>query len=547
MLRRMYRSQSIRRSMVGLLLLMLLIVPSAPTTAAQESTDRSPLTDMEHSTDLSTLTDADWSAIEQLLPPEQRAYLKASNTGADDAFGSSVALYNNTLVVGAAGESSAATGVNGTQKDNTAPDAGAVYVFERYGTTWQQHAYLKASNTDAGDNFGGNVAIFGNTIVVGAIGEDSAATGVNGNQVDNSAPDSGAVYVFVRRGTTWQQYAYLKASNTDAGDNFGNSVAIHGTTLVVGAPFEDSAATKINGDQADNAAEDSGAAYVFVPQARSWGQQAYLKASNSEALDAFGWSVDIFAHTIVVGAPFEDSSATTINGDQDDNAASFAGAAYVFKRQATNWQQQTYLKASNTDADDFFGWSVDIFATTIAVTALYESSAATGVNGDQADNSAPLAGAAYIFVAQDTTWVQQAYLKASNTDAADFFGIDVALYGNVLVVGAFFEDSAATGVNGDQADNSAPDAGAAYVFLRNKAGTWTQQTYLKASNTDAGDYFGNSVTIFGQTLAVGAIFEDSESRGINGDQANNSAPDAGAVYIFDLFPRRYGTSSLSQQ
>ena len=127
-----------------------------------------------------------------------------------------------------------------------------------------QQAYLKASNTGASDFFGASVAISGNTVVVGAYGEDSAATGVNGNQADNSAIDSGAAYVFVRSGSTWTQQAYLKASNTGASDFFGASVAISGDTVVVGAYDEDSAATGVNGNQANNSAVDSGAAYVFV-------------------------------------------------------------------------------------------------------------------------------------------------------------------------------------------------------------------------------------------------------------------------------------------
>ena len=151
----------------------------------------------------------------------QQAYLKASNTGARDFFGVSVAISGGTVVVGAHGEGSSATGVNGNQSNNSAIGSGAAYVFTRTGTNWAQQAYLKASNTQASDLFGVSVAISGNTAVVGAYGEDSAAVGVNGNQNDNSAPSSGAAYVFVRSGGTWAQQAYLKASNTGAGDFFG--------------------------------------------------------------------------------------------------------------------------------------------------------------------------------------------------------------------------------------------------------------------------------------------------------------------------------------
>ena len=145
-----------------------------------------------------------------------------------------------------------------------------------------QQAYLKASNTEASDFFGSSVAVSSDTVVVGAEGEDSNATGVNGNQLDNSELLSGAAYVFVRPpgGTTWSQQAYLKASNTGAGDRFGISVAVSGDTVVVGAYSEDSNATGVNGNQLDNSALSSGAAYVFVrpPGGTTWSQQAYLKA-----------------------------------------------------------------------------------------------------------------------------------------------------------------------------------------------------------------------------------------------------------------------------
>ncbi|EHL21181.1 Integrin alpha beta-propellor repeat-containing protein [Acidovorax sp. NO-1] len=151
-------------------------------------------------------------------------YFKASNTGAGDLFGYSVALSGDgtTLAVGAYREDSNATGANGDQGDNSAVDAGAVYVFTRVGSTWSQQGYVKASNTDANDFFGTSLALSGdgNTLAVGATGEDSNATGINGDPVDNSATLAGAVYVFTRSGSTWSQQAYVKASNTGAEDRF---------------------------------------------------------------------------------------------------------------------------------------------------------------------------------------------------------------------------------------------------------------------------------------------------------------------------------------
>ena len=209
------------------------------------------------------VADADARYPLTIDPLLQQAYLKASNTGSGDVFGYSVAVSGDTVVVGAWGESSSATGVNGNQNDNSAANAGAAYVFTRSGTTWSQQAYLQASNTNAHDQFGTSVAVSGDTVVVGANYESSNATGVNGDGSDDSVPQAGAGYVFTRSGTTWSQQAYLKASNTGMGGGFGISVAVSGDTVVVGANYESSNATGVNGNQSDNSAWAAGAAYIF--------------------------------------------------------------------------------------------------------------------------------------------------------------------------------------------------------------------------------------------------------------------------------------------
>jgi hypothetical protein len=248
--------------------------------------------------------------------------------------------------------------------------------------------------------------------------------------------------------------------------------------------------------------------------------------------------VAVSGDTVVVGASYEASNGTGVNGNQADNSASSAGAAYVFVRSGTGWTQQAYLKASNAGATDFFGESVSVSGDTVVVGAREEASNATGVNGRQGNNRALSAGAAYVFVRSGTDWTQQAYLKASNTGVGDRFGGSVAVSGDTVVVGAPFEYSNATGVNapptggtGTQADNSAGDSGAAYVFVR--SGTdWTQQAFLKASNTGANDRFGGAVAVSGDTVVVGGAGEGSNASGVNGNQANNSFSDAGAAYLF---------------
>ena len=480
-------------------------------------------------------------------------YFKASNTEMGDGFGEGVAISGdgNTLVVGAPFEDSTATGINGDQTNDGAGNSGAAYVFVRSSTgIWSQQAYIKASNTEANDQFGAAVAISndGNTIVVGTPLEDSSATGINGDELDNSTSNSGAVYVFVRSSTagTWSQQVYLKASNTGGNDQFGSAVEISGdgNSLIVGAAFEDSSAIGINGDELDNSTSNSGAVYVFVRSSTgTWSQQAYIKASNSGDSDEFGFAVSMSddGNTIVVGARLEASFATGINGIENNNGLNLSGAAYVFVRSSTDstWSQQAYIKASNSGMIDEFGTAVTMSSNgnTIVIGAPFERSIATGINGDQLDDEAFGAGAAYVFVRSSAgSWSQQAYLKASNTDADDQFGMAVSVSddGNTLIVGARDEDSNATGINGDETANSAADAGAVYVFVRSSTGTWSQRSYIKASNTETNDQFGDVLSISGdgKTLAIGSNAEDGDATGINGDQTDNSLNNAGAVYLY---------------
>jgi hypothetical protein len=406
---------------------------------------------------------------------EQQAYIKASNPDEGANFGSSVVLSRdgNTMAVSTIYEASAATGINGNQNDKSIPEAGAVYVFTRTGTTWSQQAYIKASNTGTaavgegfaeGDQFGYSLALSadGNTLAVGAIGEDSNATGVNGNQADNSANQSGAAYVFTRTGTTWSQQAYVKSSMTRPNVLFGYSIGLsgNGDTLAV-AEYD--------------ADRGKGALYVLTRSGATWSHQARVQAENGEIQDSLGYSLAISedGNTIASGAADEDCLKPGINptGCENDQASNLSsGAAYVFVRNGTTWTQQAFIKASNPGKEDWFGVRIAISGdgNTVAVSAPNEDSAARGINGNQNDESAQEAGAVYFFTRTGTTWAQQAYVKSSNATAGDEFGSSIALSrdGRTMVVGSRGEDSAAKGVNGNQADNSIRDAGAAYLFVR---------------------------------------------------------------------------------
>ena len=404
-------------------------------------------------------------------------------------------------------------------------------------------AYLKASNTDMNDNFSYSVSISsdGNTLAVSAPYEDSSATGIGGNQDSDATSESGAVYVFTRSGGTWSQQAYIKASNTETNDNFGYSISLSsdGNTLAVGAPYEDSNATGVGGDDADNSTANSGAVYVFTRSGGTWGQHAYIKASNNGSNDHFGSAVSLSSDgsTLAVGSDAEDSNATGLNGDQTNNTLNNSGAVYVFRNSSGTWSQEAYVKASNPGIGDNFGFSISLSSDgdTLAVGAPYEDSSATGVGGNTSDNSAEDSGAVYVFTYSGSSWGQQAYIKASNTGDYDDFGYAISLSsdGNTLAVGADYEGSNATGINGNQNNEDAMSSGAAYVFTRSGS-TWSQQAYIKASNTAADDNFGGALSLSadGNTLAVGAPYEDSNATDLAGDDLDNSVADSGAIYLF---------------
>jgi trimeric autotransporter adhesin len=498
----------------------------------------------------------------------QVAYLKASNTEASDHFGCGGVLQGHTgqgvalsadgttLAVGAPHEASAAAGINGNQADNSVFDAGAVYVFVRNANRWIQQAYVKPSNPQSGASFGHYVALSadGNTLAVSAVWEASSAKGINGNEKDESIPQAGAVYVFVRRGTSWTQQAYIKASNTGEagsadtfgeGDQFGFSLALSGdgNTLAAGALTEDGGSAGINGNQADNTATSAGAVYVFARSGTTWMQQAYVKPANPDAGDMFGYAVSLSADggTMAVGSFDEDGTGRGIN-PPPDNKTGGAGAAYVFTRAAGTWSQQAYIKPSNGETQDSFGVHVALSddGATLLVGTLDEDCKATGVNapGCDSDWRDDLSmGAAYVFVRAAQGWTQQAFLKPSNTGANDWFGSRVALSGdgNTAAIGAALEDSGAKGIGGRQDDESASEAGVVYLFRRTGA-AWKQAAYIKGANADAFDEFGSSAALdrAGTLLVASARGEDSAARGVNGNQGDNSAAEAGAAYVFSI-------------
>jgi len=396
---------------------------------------------------------------------------------------------------------------------------------------------ILASDAAGGDGFGQSVAISsdGTTAVVGANNEDTSPN-----------TDNGAAYVFIKSGSTWVQQAKLLASDAAGNDAFGESIAISadGNTVLVGAWSEDTSPNTNNG-----------AAYVFTRSGTTWTQQAKLVASDAATSDILG---------LYQGVSLSADGNTALLGAQ--SKASVAGVAYIFIRSGTTWTQQQQLVASDTAAQDRFGYSVSL-----------SSDGNTALIGAYTESTSPntFQGAAYVFTRSGSTWTQQAKLLASDPADSDFFGFSVALSGdsNTAVIGSVNEDTSPTTNNGaiyfftrsgstwtqrqkilandaltdDNIGHAVSlssdggiavigsrhinaegvfDTGGVYVFTRS-GNTWTQQQKIIASDTVTDDRFGQSVSISrdGTTLIVGANQEDT------GANSNN-----GAAYFFNINP-----------
>jgi FG-GAP repeat len=391
------------------------------------------------------------NAVAETMPASSE--LAASNGAHGDNFGDAVAISGTTALVGA------------YFKGNLNGSTGAVYVFTFDGSTWVQQQELTASDGAADDRFGTSVALSGNTALIGA--EDKTI---------GSNSDQGAAYVFTFNGSNWVQQQRLAANDGGLGDFFGSSVAVSGTTALVGA------SGKTIGSNTEQ-----GAAYVFTSNGSVWSQQQELTASDGAGHDNFG-SVALLGTTALVGA-----SGKTIGSNSDQ------GAVYVFSSNGSTWNQQQELLASDGAASDSFGISLALSDTSALVGALSKT---IGANAGQ--------GAAYVFTLSGDSWTQQQELISSDGAANDFFGGSVALSGTMALVGADYKTI-----------GSNPAQGATYVFTSN-GNTWTQRQELTASDGAAADYFGTAVALSGTTALVGAPLK---TLGTNNDQ--------GVAYVFN--------------
>jgi hypothetical protein len=370
--------------------------------------------------------------------------LTASDADAHDYFGYSVSISGDTAVVGAWGNNGA---------------GGSAYIVHYDGTAWVEQQKLTASDAETGDQFGHSVSISGDMAIVGAAVNDDDGT------------NSGSAYIFHYDGGQWVEQQKLTASDAASNDLFGWSVSISGDTAIVGAPYN------------DDAGSNSGSAYIFHYDGSQWVEQQKLTASDASYYNEFGYSVSISGDTAIVGA--------YKNGKAGPNS----GSAYIFSYDGNQWGEQQQLTASDAGYYDEFGISVSISGDT-AIVGAYK-------NDDDGTDS----GSAYIFSYDDSQWVEQQKLTASDAASEDFFGWSVSISGAAAIIGAYQNDDA-----GDM-------SGSAYIFHRDGS-TWGEQRKFTAPDADSGDGFGYSVSISGDAAIVGACGND------------DAGPESGSVYLF---------------
>ena len=354
--------------------------------------------------------------------------------------------------------------ISGSSKDDErGSNAGAAHIFRKTVNGWKQETRLLASDGEKYDYFGCAVDISGNLAIVGAYGDDD-----NGSK-------SGSAYLYRYNGTSWIEEKKIIASDGKVNDYFGLTVAASGSYVIIGA------------NEDDDMGNNSGSAYIFVHDSDTgqWTQQTKLLASDGEATDNFACSVDITGDYAIIGA------------DRDDDHGSSSGSVYIFKRDGNQWSQQMKFIPTDGSEYDHFGYDV----------AISDHYAVVGAYADDAKGSN--SGSAYVFENINAQWEQVAKLIPSTGVQEDYFGQDVSISGNTIFIGAY----------GD--DEKSSKAGAAYLFQRIQE-QWKEMNKIVASDGDANDYFGFSVSISGQQAVVGAY----------GDEDNGGA--SGSIYVYDF-------------
>ena len=456
-----------------------------------------------------------------------------------DLYGYSVAIYDDTLVVGVKGDDSGvsvnASGVldiadsnTDVPLDNSIENSGAAYVYERQlDNTWSLTQFIKAPFPDEGDSFGSSVSISEDTIVVSAPKEDSASSGINSNENNDLALDSGAVYVYHREGLSWVKVAYIKPNSNlvafDGFDNaFGENIVTVDDLLIISASKEDSAAGEVG-----VGAPNSGAVYTYRrSESGDWEFASRLKSIFPRAGDAFGNSIALSDNKLAVGAIGDDGEFKGILNESTglftidegfDPTNIDSGAVYLFSREGTSWVLSSYFKAENADEGDAFGSSVAVLDGELFVGAKFEDSAGFELDRDMDDNSLPNSGAVYRFAKGEENWSFKNYLKSTEPKPGGLFGRALALDNTQLLVGAPNEDNLATSGRGN-------------VYLYQLLDGALSVTKTVGANDEVMTEFSER---FGEELSISNGSAAASMSGFSRDVSGAIQVDVGAVVVFD--------------
>ena len=370
-----------------------------------------------------------------------------------------------------------------------------------YAQTWEETQKVTSSDGAQGDIFGVSIYADGNYMIVGALSEKEDASGTN------TLTEAGSAYIYEKDlDGNWNEVQKIVASDRAAGDKFGNSVSIYGDYIIVGASLEREDAS------GGNTLNYAGSAYIYEKDVDgNWNEVQKIVASDRALFDHFGTSVAIFNDYAIIGAYFEDEDAT------GNNTLADSGSIYVFERDAEGvWNEVQKIVASDRESGAYFGYSVSVNGDYLIAGAYREDKDVAG------GNSLSNAGAAYIFKRDaGGVWNEVQKLVASDRGVEDNFGFVVAIEEDFAIVSAYREDEDISG------GNTLNEAGAAYIFEKDVTGTWNEVRKLVASDRNANDEFGFSVSIGENYAIVGAQNEDDDASG------GNAMIQAGSAYIFE--------------
>lgn len=402
----------------------------------------------------------DFSEISKILPSDRMAYAK---------FGWTVSIWENYAIIGAPDMY--------VINNNDTTKSGAAYIYMRNGYgEWEQIQKIVPADGTNDDAFGATVSIFGNLAIVGAHQDAEDSSG------GNPLALAGSAYIFKKdQSGYWYQVQKITSYDRAYGDYFGAAVGIRDSIAVVGSSRDDEDASGSNFEV------QAGSAYIYkVDNAGNWNFYQKITASNRMNYANFGSAIAISDSRIVVSARRENNNS---------------GAVHIFQNNSGVWTEEDIISASNSDANDFFGHSVDISKDHIIVGALNPYSM----------------GHAYFFEFNaNSGWTETYEALPINVECYSQFGVAVAISDSCALVGAWYDDY-----------GSISQVGSVSVFKLDNFGSWNLVQKFYASDLSLGDKFGCDVDISGPFCVVGAYVDKDDVTTVN------PLNDAGSAYIFE--------------